>query len=191
MLAWMRDQLELWQEAGWLQVARWVQEDIDAGHALCDAPLPAWVFSAAVVQAGGVHTAQGSWNPGTQQFEPRRVLPVHRRQLFPELLLGEEGPRFETAGKTLYEDDSIRAWTLDGEVLIASIKTKMHAIGGGVIEGLNNAITLAEKDYKGLVIWSPDEMFSAGADLQAMLPAFMVGGAKAIQGAEAQMQQGL
>ena len=25
---------ELWQEAGWTQVAKWIQEDIDAGKAL-------------------------------------------------------------------------------------------------------------------------------------------------------------
>jgi len=48
---------------------------------------------------------------------------------------------------------------------------------------------MAEKDYKGLVIWSPDEMFSAGADLQSMLPAFMMGGAKAIDGAAAELQR--
>jgi len=65
----------------------------------------------------------------------------------------------------------------------------MHAIGPGVVEGLLQAQELAEKDYRGLVIWSPDDMFSAGADLQAMLPAFMMGGAKAIQGAEQEMQQ--
>jgi len=29
---------ELWQEAGWQQVAQWVKEDIDAGKALCKAP---------------------------------------------------------------------------------------------------------------------------------------------------------
>jgi 3-hydroxyacyl-CoA dehydrogenase len=65
----------------------------------------------------------------------------------------------------------------------------MHAIGAGVMEGLSKAIDLAEKDYKGLVIWSPDEMFSAGADLQSMLPAFMMGGAKAIDGAAAELQR--
>jgi 3-hydroxyacyl-CoA dehydrogenase len=50
---------------------------------------------------------------------------------------------------------------------------------------------LAEQNYKGLVIWSPDEMFSAGADLQAMLPAFMLGGVRAIEGAEAETQQAM
>ena len=34
-------------------------------------------------------------------------------------------------------------------------------------EGLQQAVELAEKDYQGLVIWSGDDPFSAGADLQA------------------------
>jgi 3-hydroxyacyl-CoA dehydrogenase len=42
-----------------------------------------------------------------------------------------------------------------------------------------------------MVIWSNDEMFSAGADLQAMLPAFMTGGVKAISAAELEMQQAM
>jgi 3-hydroxyacyl-CoA dehydrogenase len=60
-----------------------------------------------------------------------------------------------------------------------------------VVEGLIRAQELADQDFKGLVIWSPDDMFSAGADLQAMLPAFMVGGTQGIEGAEAEMQQAM
>jgi len=180
---------ELWQEAGWLQVAQWIQEDIEAGKALSKAPLPDWVFSGPVAQAGGVHSAEGSWNPTSKKFEPRRLLPVYQRQLFPELLLGESGAKFETAGKTLHEDEAVRIWTLDDEVVIASIKTKMHAISPQVAEGLMQAIELAEKSYQGLVIWSGDEPFSAGADLQAMLPAFMTVGVSAIDDAEGFLQQ--
>jgi 3-hydroxyacyl-CoA dehydrogenase len=182
---------ELWQEAGWLEVAKMVQEDIAAGKALCKAPLPEWVFKGPVADAGGVHTAAGSWNPTTGTFVPVRKLPVYERQHFPESVLGSNAPKAETAGKTVFEDESIRLWTLDEQVLIASIKTKMHAIGGGVIEGLLQAQELAEKEYQGLVIWSQDEMFSAGADLQGMMPAFMIGGAKAIEGAEAELQNAM
>jgi len=180
---------ELWQEAGWQEVAKMVQEDIESGKALCKAPLPAWVFKGPVADAGGVHTPAGSWNPTTGKFVAPRSLPVYARQHFPESVLGANAPSAATAGKTLHEDEAIRLWTLDDEVIIASIKTKMHAIGAGVMEGLSNAIDIAEKDYKGLVIWSPDEMFSAGADLQSMLPAFMMGGAKAIDGAAAELQR--
>jgi 3-hydroxyacyl-CoA dehydrogenase len=180
---------ELWQEAGWLEVAKMVQADIDAGKAICKAPLPDWVFKGPVAEAGGVHTAQGSWNPTSGRFEARRQLPVYARQHFPELLLGESGPRFETAGTTLFEDDAIRLWTLDEQIVIASIKSKMHAIGPAVAEGLERAVDLAEQSYQGVVVWSGDEPFSAGADLQAMLPGFMMGGAAAINEAEAELQR--
>lgn len=185
---------ELWQQAGWKQVATWIQEDIEAGKALSKAPLPDWVFTGPVADAGGVHTAEGSWSASAKKFIPRRKLPVYERQHFPEDVLGANAPAFETAGTTLHEDDAIRLWTLDsangekGDVLIASIKTKMHAISPDVAEGLAMGVELAEKGYKGMVIWSNDEMFSAGADLQAMLPAFMMGGARAIEGAEAELQ---
>jgi 3-hydroxyacyl-CoA dehydrogenase len=180
---------ELWQEAGWLQVAQWIQEDIEAGQALSKAPLPEWVFKGPVADAGGVHKPEGSWNPATRQFEPRRLLPVHRRQFFPENVLGSGAPQWETAGRTLHEDANIRLWTLDEEVLIASIKTKMHAISPEVCEGLQQAIETAEKDFQGLVIWSGDEPFSVGADLQALLPAFMAVGVAAVEDAEGFMQQ--
>ncbi len=180
---------ELWQEAGWLQVAKWVQEDIDAGKALSKTPLPEWVFKGPVAQAGGVHTPEGSWNPTTGKFEARRMLPVYSRQHFPESVLGSDAPTFQTVGTTLHEDAAVRLWTLDDEVIIASIKTKMHAISPEVCEGLAMAVDLAEKQYQGLVIWSGDDPFSVGADLQGLMPAFIAVGVSAIDDAEQFMQQ--
>lgn len=43
--------------------------------------------------------------------------------------------------------------------------TKMNTIGGGVIEGINKAIDLAETEYKGLVISNTGQNFSAGANV--------------------------
>ena len=180
---------ELWQEAGWLQVAQWIQEDIDAGKALCRAPLPDWVFKGPVADAGGVHTPQGSWSPAAQAFIPRRKLPVYARQHFPEDVQGAQAASLATAGRTLHEDAAMRLWTLDEEVLIASIKTKMHAISPEVAAGLARGVDLAEQSFQGMVIWSEGEMFSAGADLQAMLPAFMMLGVAAVEEAEADLQK--
>ncbi len=167
---------ELWQDAGWRQVAEWVQADIDAGKALCNAPLPAWVFDGRM----GVHTPEGSWSAAQGKTIPRSTLPVYARQYFPESLLGEGAKPAITAGTEVYKNDEIRLWTLDGQVLIASITSKMHLIGPGVIEGLLKAVELAEAGFDGLVIWSGDEPFSAGANLEAMLPTFMKLGAKGI-----------
>ncbi len=179
---------ELWQQAGWREVAAMVQEDIDAGGALCNTPLPDWVFTGPVADAGGVHTAAGSWSASAGKFIARRNMPVHARQHFREDVSGAGAPDAATAGRTLHEDDAIRLWTLDEAVLIASIKSKMHAISPDVAEGLTQAVDLAEQDFEGLVIWSNDEMFSVGADLQVMLPAFMVAGISAIDGAEHELQ---
>lgn len=187
---------ELWQEAGWLEVAQMVQADIDAGLALCRTPLPDWVFNGPVAARGGVHQPEGSWNPSLGQFQPRRELPVYGRQLFRETLLGEGAQTFHSAGQTVYEDADIRLWTLEqgypadmAGVLIASIKSKMHAIGPGVTEGLSRAVDLAEGGYQGLVIWSGDEPFSVGADLQAVMPAFLAAGVSAIEDVEAELQR--
>ena len=178
---------ELWQSAGWKQVAQWVQEDIDAGKALSSAPLPAWVFDG----RDGVHGSLGSWSPAQGGYLPLRDLPVYQRQFFRENVLGAAAPDAKSAGTTMHEDESIRLWTLDDAVLVASIRTKVHAIGPGVIEGLLRGLALAEERFDGLVIWSPDEPFSYGADLQAMLPTFMKGGAKAIGVEEKKLQDAM
>ena len=182
---WKLGPFETWQAAGWAQIAGWIAEDIAAGKALSGAPLPAWV-----AQIDAVHKPEGSWSAAEGRYKPRRELPVMRRQIFPQTVLGEAAPGPATAGTTVFEDDSIRLWTAPGaaDVLVASFKTKMNTLGPGVIAGLHRAVDLAERDYTGLVVWQAGEPFSAGADLQAMLPAFMAGGSKAIEPEEKKLQ---
>ncbi|MCF8184012.1 MAG: enoyl-CoA hydratase/isomerase family protein [Polynucleobacter sp.] len=184
---------ETWQAAGWQQVAGWVKEDIAAGKALCAAPLPAWVFDGPVVANAGVHAADGSWSPARKANVPRADLPVYQRQVFRAPVLGEGAADGSKAGTTVFEDESVRIWHQDDEVLILSLKTKLHVIGAGVIAGLSKAIAEAEARHKGLVIWGADAAeggaFSAGADLQSMLPLFMSGGVKAIEPEVAKLQQ--
>ena len=189
---WSSGPFEDWQNAGWKQIAQWVQADIDAGEALCKAPLPKWVSQGPVAQAGAVHTPQGSWSPGRRAFVPRTELPVYARQLFRAPLAGDGAPAAQRAGTTVHEDNSCRIWHLDSgmasEVLIFSIKTKVHAIDPGVVAGLARAVDRAEAAYRGLVIWSPDDPFSVGADIKAMAPLFMSGGPKAIAEGVRQLQ---
>lgn len=179
---------ETWQSAGWQQVAGWIKEDIDAGKALCKAPLPAWVFDG----RSGVHTPEGSYSAARKTYVPRSTLPVYQRQVFRSPVVGDGVSDGSKAGTTVFEDDSVRIWHQGDEVLVLSLKTKMHSIGPGVIAGLAKAVAEAEKNYKGLVLWNADVAaggaFSAGADLQAMLPLFMSGGVKAIEPAVVELQ---
>ena len=176
---------EAWQQAGWTQVAQWIAQDIAEGKALAAVPLPAWVTSGPVAERGGVHQPEGSFSPATGGFLPVSTHPVYRRQVFPAAVFGSSAPDGHNGGATVFEDESIRAWTLTGrgldDVLILSIRSKMHALGLGFLAGLSRAIDLAERDYQGLVIWSPDDPFSVGLDLQALLPLFMSGGVKALE----------
>lgn len=197
---WGEGPFELWQLAGWTQVAQWIADDIAAGEALVSAPLPAWVFEGPVAERGGVHQAEGSWSPtavsargdqgnhrGTPigDFVAAPQLPVMERQLFPASLVGSGAADPKVDGHTVHEDESVRLWTLDrsglDDVLIISFKTKMHLINQGLGEGLLRAVEAGESHYRGVVIWSPDEPFSAGADLESSMPAFMKGGPKAVE----------
>ena len=179
---------ELWQAAGWKQVAEWVQEDIAAGKTLASAPLPAWVFEGPVAENGGVHSVNGSWSAAEGKFKPRAELPVYARQAFPERLVGEGAVEPLKAGTELFKNEEVRVWTLDNEVVIASITAKLHLISPTVTEGLLKAVEIAEAGYKGLVIWSPDDVFSAGANLEALMPVFMKSGAKGIAPEEKKLQ---
>ena len=186
---WNLGPFETWQAAGWQQIAAWVKEDIDAGNALCNTPLPDCVFDGRT----GVHAEDGSWSPARKANVARSDLPVYQRQAFRAPVLGAGAADGKTAGTTVHEDDSVRIWHQNDDILILSLKTKMHVIGQGVIDGLAKAVAEAEKNYKGLVIWNTDAAdggaFSAGADLQSMLPVFMSGGADAIGPEVARLQQ--
>jgi 3-hydroxyacyl-CoA dehydrogenase len=190
---------EIWQQAGWTQVAGWIKADIDAGKAIAPVALPIWVFEGDVAVRGGVHQPEGSWSPATKSFVGRSTHPIYNRQIFRAAISGDGVADGKTGGTTVFEDESIRLWTLNDrgvhDVLIASIKTKMNAIGPGVTAGLMKGVDLAEAEYKGLVVWSPGSLtggpFSAGADLQAMLPVFMSGGAKAIGPEEKKLQDAM
>ncbi len=164
---WKLGPFETWQAAGWQEVAKWIAEDIAAGKAMSDAPLPAWVTDG----RRGVHHATGSFSPKTGKDEPRSSAPVYKRQLFPDALIGET---FDT-GTTLWENDGVRLWHLGDDIGIVSFKTKMNTVDDAVLDGLPRAVDEAEKKLKALVLWQTGEPFSAGADLKGALAQLKAG----------------
>lgn len=66
---------------------------------------------------------------------------------------------------TVWKNSDVTVVDLGDGILNLEFHTKMNTIGGGVIEGINKAIDLAEKDRKGLVISNTGQNFSAGANV--------------------------
>ena len=177
---WSLGPFETWQSAGWKQVADWIAEDIVAGRAMSDVPLPDWVFDG----REGVHATEGSFSPGKNARLPRSSLAVYKRQRFPDPLLGESFPK----GETVFENDGVRMWSDGDDIAVVSFKTKMHTVSDQVLDGLQDAVGRAERDFAGLVLWQPKEPFSAGADLAGALGLLQAGKVDAFEAMVANFQ---
>ncbi len=191
---WDTGPFEIWQAAGWQQVAGWINADIAALKTMAGEPLPDW---ATEVSRVGVHTAQGSYSPhpnlynphlpdaqgsmrGNEKpkgtllggnaeklsgYQPRSALPVYRRQLYPDALLGE----VREYGETVFENEHVRLWHTGDNIAILSFRSKLHTLGNEVLDGILRALDEAEAHFSALVIWQTEPPFSAGANLlQAM-----------------------
>ena len=156
---WNRGPFEMWQAAGWERIATWINEDIAGGRTMSDVPLPSWAVER---DRSGVHTPRGSYAPAKNAYQPRSSLPVYKRQPFPDSLLGEE----TKYGETIFETDAARCWHTGDAIAIVSFRSRMHAIGDDVLDGVMQAIDEAERNYLGLVIWQTEPPFSVGANLK-------------------------
>jgi 3-hydroxyacyl-CoA dehydrogenase len=67
--------------------------------------------------------------------------------------------------KTIWQNKESEIQDLGDGILNIEFKSKMNSIGSGVLQGINKAIDLAEKDYKGLVIGNQAANFSVGANI--------------------------
>jgi 3-hydroxyacyl-CoA dehydrogenase len=67
--------------------------------------------------------------------------------------------------KIVWKNANATVYDIGDDVLGLQWNTKMNTIGGDVLAGMNKAIELAEKNYKGLVISNEGANFSAGANV--------------------------
>ncbi len=182
---WQLGPFETWQLAGFADVAQAIAADIAAGKALASAPLPAWATGPAVTAAHGVHRADGSYSPQRDTFVGRSTLPVYARQRFPDAVIGE---RFDR-GTTLFETADVRMWTLGDDVGIVSFRSKQNTVSEGVLDGLLQALDVAERQCSALVLWQTSEPFSLGANLAALAPAVQAGQWDVVDKVVAKFQQ--
>jgi len=126
-------------EAMGLSPASWVYEMLEAGHA-----------SFYKVEAGkrcyyDIPSKSYKEIPGISGFILLETLEAGNKKLW------------GNAGSSVYD--------LGDGILGLEFHTKMNSMGAEVIEGINTAITMAEKGYHGLVVGNEGPNFSAGANL--------------------------
>lgn len=71
--------------------------------------------------------------------------------------------------RTLWSNSGAAIQDLGDGIINFEIRSKMNSLGGEVLDGLNRAIDLAEKEYDGLVIGNQGANFSVGANLAMIL----------------------
>ncbi|MEQ6123387.1 3-hydroxyacyl-CoA dehydrogenase/enoyl-CoA hydratase family protein [Pseudotenacibaculum sp. MALMAid0570] len=67
--------------------------------------------------------------------------------------------------KAVFKNSGVVVEDLGDGILNVEFQSKMNTIGGDVLDGLNKAIDMAEKDYQGLVIGNQAANFSVGANI--------------------------
>ncbi|MEO9872401.1 3-hydroxyacyl-CoA dehydrogenase/enoyl-CoA hydratase family protein [Ekhidna sp.] len=128
------------KEAG-MEPASWVQEMLDAGH-----------------------KSFYNFENGKKHYYD---IPSKSYKVIP----GTEGLIFLDAfkaNKKVWDKPGATIYDIGDGVLNLEFHTKMNSVDADVIEGINTAITMAEKDFRGVVIGNEGQNFSAGANL-AML----------------------
>lgn len=123
-----------------------------------------WVYD--MLNAG--HTSFYKVENGKKQYydigsKAYKVIPGLQHYILLETL--------KAATKKVWGNEGATVYDLGDEVIGLEFHTKMNSLGAEVIEGINTAIAMAEKSYKGLVIGNEGANFSAGANL-AMLYMF-------------------
>lgn len=128
-------------------------------------PAP-WVYD--MLEAG--HTQFYKIEQGKKYFydvATKGYLPIPGQESFIILdNIRKTNKIWENAGSTIYD--------LGDGIAGIEFRSKMNTVGAEVLEGLNKAYAIAEKDFRGLVVGNDSsEAFSAGANL-AMLFMFAI-----------------
>ena len=71
--------------------------------------------------------------------------------------------------KKIWNNSDAIITDLGDGIINLEFTSKMNSIGAGVLQGINKAIDIAEKDYNGLVIGNQGANFSVGANLAMIL----------------------
>lgn len=150
--AWEIGPFESWDALGAPEITTKMKE---AGFAPAS-----WVDE--MLEAG--HTSFYKFEDGKKKYYD---IPSKSYKVIP----GTEGLVFLDAFKennVVWEKPGATIYDIGDGILNLEFHTKMNSIDSDVIEGINTAVTMAEKDFRGVIVGNEGQNFSAGANL-AML----------------------
>ncbi|MCH9755633.1 MAG: 3-hydroxyacyl-CoA dehydrogenase/enoyl-CoA hydratase family protein [Gammaproteobacteria bacterium] len=154
---WQQGPFETWQAFGVDEMCAWIKEGISDNLSMAQAPLPEWVLTKAFT----FYRDHKAYSPETSEYQGLSDLAVYKRQLSPAKKVNKADVLFENEGLCLshFKDD----------VAVLSFKTKSNTIGQSVLDGLFQAIEVAEARCQGMIVYQHNPMnFSSGADLSAV-----------------------
>lgn len=118
------------------------------------------------------YTDEGAYSPSEKSFVAYADHAIYQRQLYRPTLMGEQA---DSKTQIIFENDSVRFFHEEDGLAIFSLKTKLHTLNLEVINSLIQAIDIAEKDFKAMIIWQDSAPFCAGANLYEIVAGAKLG----------------
>jgi 3-hydroxyacyl-CoA dehydrogenase len=146
---WSHGPFEIWDAIGIKQGVKLIEE---AGHKVSD-----WVAELASNEHSHFYTLKEG---------KRHYYDIPNKKLKP--IPGQEGFLIldnSRETQTVWKNDECSLIDLGDGVLNVEFHSKMNTIGGGVLQGLNRGVDLAEKEFQALVVGNQGANFSAGANI--------------------------
>ncbi|MDF1645421.1 MAG: 3-hydroxyacyl-CoA dehydrogenase/enoyl-CoA hydratase family protein [Legionellaceae bacterium] len=151
---WQKGPFETWQAFGTYEMCAWINEDALAKRSMASVALPQWILK----QDFMFYRENQAFSPESAEYQGCSDLAVYQRQL-----------SFPKKAAVLFENDGICLSHLKDDVGVLSFKTKSNTMGQSVLDGLSQAIEVAETRCQGMIIYQHNPVnFSSGADLSAV-----------------------
>jgi len=178
---WKFGPFETWQASGFNEVKHIIKQRIEQNGALVSVNLPSWLNN-----IRNFYNETGAFSPANNEYKGRSLLPVYTRQYFKDRVIGEK-PLKTTS---IFDNEGVSLWTIQDDIAVINFKSKANTIGQSVLDGLNEALDIAEKNYQGLVVYQHDATnFSSGADLKAVAELIRLNKMKELEEMVEQFQQ--
>ncbi|MBL7481009.1 3-hydroxyacyl-CoA dehydrogenase/enoyl-CoA hydratase family protein [Legionella bononiensis] len=178
---WMQGPFETWQLADIRKMTDYINQSIQSNSSLNNVKLPDWLK-----EIKSFYTQEGAYSPQHNQYQPRSSLPVYQRQFFHDRVLKESLYPINI----IYENEGVCLWHLKDDVAVVNFKSKANTVGQSVLDGLEAALEIAERQCQGLIIHQSDASnFCSGADLRGVSMLIQEGRIQALDNMIAQFQR--